>query len=189
MSAVNTRRHNKKYCVGYKVRCQIHVHKAILACFLMLNGVITLNSTHRYSKPLPSCRWNSSEVLYKKNVIWVVPVAVTLKPHLIASPHTYWAACCFWSIQELQPYNPACSPSWPHQLHDDISKQRSSSNYLSPNRNQSRLTSINPSNPSAAPCSSFRKHACGKGLLLHFFHSCFRKSKNWFINAKFSCCE
>lgn len=50
-----------------------------------------------------------------------------------------------------------CSPSQPHQPYNDNSKRRSSFNYLYPKLDRSRLTCINPSNPSRLPCSSKRK--------------------------------
>lgn len=63
---------------------------------------------------------------------------------------------------ELQVYNPAGWPSWPHQLNNYISKQRSSSNYLFPNRNQSCLTSINVCTILQQHCAAIFFHKQGK---------------------------
>lgn len=71
--------------------------------------------------------------------------------HLI--PHLFFSNVSE-VIPDIQPHYPTCSPSRPHQPNNDNSKRRSSFNYLYPNRNRSRLTCVNPSNPSTPPCSS-----------------------------------
>lgn len=97
----------------------------------------------QYSNSQLTCRWKSFQVLQNYS------------PH--SSPIFFFFLNVSEVIPDVHAHYPTCSPSRPHQPNNDTSKRRSSFNYLYPNRNRSRLTCINPSNPSTLPCSSVRK--------------------------------